>query len=505
MRSRLLMVAVLCASCAEAAVRLPHLFSDGMILQRDRPVPVWGGAEPGEKVAVEFAGQHKSAKTGPDGRWSVTLDPMPAGTEPRPLVVAGSIGKQQSRIENVLVGDVFLCSGQSNMAMSMEACRRYPGTADDINAACLPQVRFFQAPNATFRESPQEDVEAKWEGVCPSNNAHFSAVAFYFARALHAHLKIPVGILRASHGGGSAEIKMPKEALLSCETGRKFHEDAMKRASPEGVAARNRIFQERYETAAREAKASGARPPEPPKPAVAVDGGYPCGDWNGVIAPVIRYGKRGIVWYQGEHNAGRAHAYREILPVLIRSWREASGDANLPFLFVQLPAYASPDNWPMLRESQLVALKVTTNTAMVVAIDHGEKDNIHPADKKPVGERLALEARRLIYGEQVSGCGPLYAGSGVQGTNLVVRFTNIGAGLQKPPGGRLDGFVVCGADRRFVPAEAVIADDTVVIHSPQVAHPVAARYAWAGFPAVSLFGQDGLPASPFRTDDGSGE
>lgn len=482
---------VLCAAHAEAAARLPHIFSDGMILQRDAEAPIWGWADPGEPVTVEFAGQSKSAKADASGNWEIGLDPMSASDRPR-VLRAGSV-----TVSNVLVGDVFLCSGQSNMALSMNACRRFPGTTEDIDSTDLPDVAFFQAPNATFREAPQDDVDAKWEAVSPENNAHLSAVAFYFARSLHEHLHVPIGIIRASHAGGQAETKMPKAALLSVECGRRFYETAMQRASPEAVAARNELLQAQYETALREAMANGTKPPEPPKPSRAVDGGYPCGDWNGVIAPVIRYAKRGIVWYQGEHNARRAFDYRELLPALIRGWREASGRADMPFILVQLPAYDSPDkvnDWPMLRESQWVAFKATTNTAMVVTIDHGEKDNIHPPDKKPIGERIALEARRLIYGEKVTGCGPLVDGFAADGTNIVVRFT--GNDLKSVGG----GFTIAGEDRKFVPATAAIRGNTVILNNPAVSRPVAARYAWEGFPTVSLFDVQGLPASPFRTD-----
>ena len=219
---------------------------------------------------------------------------------------------------------------------------------------------------------------------------------------------------------------------------------------------------------------------------------------------VIRYTKRGVLWYQGEHNAGRALEYRELLPVLIHSWREASGQPDLPFVIVQLPAYGHPEaelNWPVLRESQWFAQRSTPNTALVVTIDHGERDNIHPADKREVGERLALETRRLVYGEAVTGCGPLYDGCSVEGAKLIVRFKGLGSGLRAAQGKPLAGFTISGDDRRFFPAEAEIVGDTVVLHSPQVASPVAARYAWAGFPQVGLFSTEGLPAGPFRTDD----
>ena len=444
---------VLSCPFASAAVRLPRIFSDRMILQRDQPVPIWGWADPGEEVRVEFAGQTKSVKADAVGKWTTSLDPLPASAEPRTMR-AGSLS-----ITNVLVGDVYQVSGQSNAAMSMDACKRFPGTTDDIKNTTLPSVRIVAVPWGQFKDKPQEDVPANcvWDSLRPEKNASYSAVAFYFAHSLHQHLNVPIGIVRASHAGGMAEIKMPKEALLSYERGRKFCENAVKRTK--------------------------------------VDGGYPSSDWNGAIAPVIRYGKRGIVWYQGEHNAGNgSFAYRETLPILIRSWREACGNPEMPFLIVQLPAYET-QGWPMLRESQLVVFRQTKNAGFVVTIDHGEKDNIHPADKKPVGERLALEARRLVYGEKVTGCGPLYDGFSVDGANIVVRFTG---GALKSVGG---GFTIAGEDRKFVPATAVIRGNTLVVNSPAIPKPVAVRYAWENWPTVSLFDEHVLPASPFRTDD----
>ena len=453
MKMHLLLIALLCSSLANAAVRLPRIFSDNMILQREQSVPLWGWAEPGEDVEIAFAGQTKSVKTDTTGKWTATLDPLTASTEPRTMRV-GSLS-----ITNVLVGDVFQVSGQSNAASSMDSCKRFPGTTEDIKNTVLPSVRMFVVPWSQFKETPQEDVPATcaWDSLRPEKNASYSAIAFYFAQSLHHHLNVPIGIVRASHAGGMAQIKMPKEALLSYEGGRKFYENAVKRGK--------------------------------------VDGGYPSSDWNGAIAPVIRYGKRGIVWYQGEHNAGSgSYGYRETLAVLLRSWREACGNPAMPFLIVQLPAFEA-QGWPMLRESQLVVYRQTKNAGFVVTIDHGEKDNIHPADKKPIGERLALEARRVVYGEKVTGCGPLYDGFTVDGVNIVVRFT--GDTLKKVGG----GFMISGENKKFVPATAVIRGNTIVVSSPEVTKPVAVRYAWESWPIVSLFDVNGLPASPFRTDE----
>jgi sialate O-acetylesterase len=482
-----------------ADLRPAALFSDGMVLQRDMAVPIWGWADPGEQVTVAFVGQTKSAVTDATGRWLLRLDPLPANAEARILRLTGGASQRRFEIRAVLVGDVFQCSGQSNAASSMDSCKRRPGTLEDIRGTTLPLVRIFQTPNATFRAEPQENVGGKWEPIAPENNARFSAVAFYFARAMHMHLQVPIGIVRASHAGGAAEIKMPLEALLSIEWGRRFYADALKRYSAESLAARDKIFLDRWRAAVTAAQSAGQPVPPQPEPSPKVDGGYPCSDWNGVVAPVIRYAKRAVLWYQGEHNAGRAFEYRELLPALITSWRRASDQPDLPFVLVQLPAYGHAEAekaWPLLRESQWFAQRATPHTALVVTIDRGERDNIHPADKREVGERLALETRRLVFGENVTGCGPLYARHRVEGAGIVVHFS--GSALQRIGG----GFTIAGADRRFVPATAAIRDSaTILVSSPAVPQPAAVRYAWAGWPTVSLFDEHGLPAAPFRTDD----
>lgn len=480
MKKTLLFIVLLLPVLSNAAVRLPRIFSDHMILQRDQPVPVWGWADPGEEVKIAFGGQTKTVKTDAVGKWSATLDPMTASAEPRTMHVASL------SITNVLVGDVFQVSGQSNAASSMDSCKRFPGTTEDIKNTVLPSVRMFVVPLSIFKDTPQEDVPATcgWDSLRPQKNASYSAVAFYFARALHQHLNVPVGIVRASHAGGMAEIKMPKEALLSYEGGLKFYDEAMKFFE----ANKNKP-----QLIGREKPGKDGLPPEP-QPAGTVNGRYPSADWNGAIAPVIRYGKRGIVWYQGEHNAGNgSYAYRHTLPVLVRSWREACGNPEMPFLIVQLPAFEA-EGWPMLRDSQLAAYRQTKNAGFVVSIDHGEKDNIHPADKKPIGERLALEARRVVYGEKVTGCGPLYDGFSVEGSNIIVRFT--GDPLGKVGG----GFAIAGEDKKFIPATAVIRGSTVIVSCPEVAKPVAVRYAWESWPVVSLFDVNELPASPFTTE-----
>ncbi|MBI4625473.1 MAG: sialate O-acetylesterase, partial [Verrucomicrobia bacterium] len=292
---------LLAAAPARAAVRLPHIFSDRMILQRDQLVSVWGWADPGETVAVRVAGQDKPATAGADGKWNVTLDPLRLGPAVT-MTVAGA--SSTVTVADVLIGDVFLCSGQSNMAMSLDAAKRHPGAAEDVAAANFPRLRFFKTPDV-MSKTQEEDVVAAWEAITPRNLAGFSAVAFYFGRALHTHLSVPIGLIRASHGGGPAEAKMPRAALLTLDIGRRYDEEARKREAawtPERIAAFNADNVAKWEAAMKDAAARGAKPPAKPTPRTgAIDFAYPASDYNAQIAPVIRFTKRAVLWYQGEH------------------------------------------------------------------------------------------------------------------------------------------------------------------------------------------------------------
>lgn len=488
---------LLCSASAD--VSLARLFSDGAVLQREKPVLVWGRADPGEEVTVSLSSPHpminptqsKNAITDESGAWSVWLEPLQVGT-PISMRVTGK--SNVIEVSDMLVGDVFQISGQSNAAMSMgSSAAGLPEVKEDMAKVTLPEVRIFEVPWAQFKDTPQSDVpdSCQWKSLSPKTNPGFAALAFYFARSLHQHLGVPIGIVRASHAGGKAEIKMPKEALLSFEVGRKSYENAMK--AYEAAKAKK-------QSETPQANTPDGLPPEP-KVSGTVNGGYPSSDWNGSIAPVIRYTKRGVVWYQGEHNAGDGAKYTETLTVLLQSWRDACGDVTMPILLVQLPRHEAK-GWASIRESQLLAHRKTPHTGFVVTIDLGEKDNIHPADKRPVGERLALEARRLIYGEKVSGCGPLYQKLTSEGNKAIIHFTNAGSGLKSAEEEDLKGFMIADSKRIFLPAQAEIVGDTVVVHSQEMTHPEAVRYLWESFPpTVSLFNKEGLPASPFRTDD----
>jgi len=496
-------VTVIYGQYAKADVKLPAIFSDGMILQRNKPVLIWGFGNPGEPISLQIAGQFKTTLTDTAGNWTIKLNPLKVG-KPLQLIVKGK--ENQIEIRGILVGEVFLCSGQSNMAMSLDACKRFgnPNAQTDAEQTTLPMVRIFQTPNSLFAARPEKDVPGQWQSLSPDKNLTYSAIAFYFSRSMYKYLKVPIGIIRSSNAGGPIEAKMPLGALLSVACGKKYYDETIKRSNPEMMKKQADEVLKKWEKEVRDVTAVGQVPP--PKPTVRnpLNGAYPAADWNGVIAPVIKYTKTAILWYQGEHNVARAFDYRKLLPVLISSWRAESGDSNLPFIFVQLPAFASitmNDNWALIRESQLDVLKKTQHTGMVVTINTGDKKNIHPPDKEIVADRLFKETQHLIYGEQVSGCGPVFDNFKVDGKKVIVKFTQINGSMKFLPGQAAKGFVIAGEDRKFYAARALINGSTIDVFSPDVPRPVAVRYAWAGFPEVSLCDAFNMPASPFRTDN----
>jgi sialate O-acetylesterase len=464
---RLWLILFAAAVTARADVKLASVFTDHCVLQCDQPVPVWGRAEPGGEVAVEFAGQKKTAKADDGGTWRVTLDPLPASAEPRVL----SANKQT--IKDVLVGEVWLCSGQSNMAMPL---RSSANSEAEIARADLPRLRMFTAPHRV-ELNPQSDCAGKWE-VCSSNTAgSFSAVGYYFGRELHRELKVPIGLLHSSWGGTPAEAWLSLEGLRSESVLRAALEKREKATSLNGIK-RPELF--------------------------------PTTLYNGMIAPLATFRMRGVIWYHGGANAsGRsAFNYRRTLPALIGDWRRHWAQGEFPFYIVQLANIGEPANDPnrnspyaMVRESQLKSLAVT-NTALAVAIDLGESGDKHPKNKQDVGRRLSLLALAKTYGKSIAYSGPLYDGMKVEGSTIRIRLRHADGGLVATGGGKLARFAIAGVDRKFAWADAVIDGDTVIVASPQVSKPVAVRYAWADNPSgCNLANKSGLPASPFRTDE----
>ncbi|HYE18766.1 MAG TPA: sialate O-acetylesterase [Tepidisphaeraceae bacterium] len=492
-------------------LRLNRYFSDSAVVQRDRPIPVRGWAAAGEAVTVLLGGSTARTTAGPDGRWAVELAARPASAKPIELTVTGATAVV--RVRNLLVGDVFLCSGQSNMSIGLghftdEPNKKAAATAD------FPLVRQFGVVEH-FAAAPQDDVAAgEWLACSPKTAPRFSAVAFYFARRVHADTGVPIGIVRSAKGSTRVEMWLSQATLLTAPP-----------FAPLAAKMKESLAQWEREKAA--ALAAGTPPDAaefPPFPFGEKTRRPRCATlYNGMIAPFAGLRFRGVVWYQGEGNAGdeaNGLAYRGQLGTLISAWRTHFADPDLPFYFVQLPAYREPDDAPagggglaLLRESQRQTLAVP-HTGMAVTIDVGEAGDIHPRNKADVGDRLARLALHDLYGKSdVTPTGPLYRGMTVDGDQIRITFDHVGRGLMvakkdgvgpavDDAGGSLKRFAVAGADRKWVWATATIDGDAVIVSAPGVAAPVAVRYAFSANPAgANLYNRDGLPAAPFRTDD----
>jgi len=485
--------------CASADVKLHGLFTDGMVLQQGKEVPVWGKADEGERVTVRFLNQTVSA-VARNGKWMVRLKKMKAGG-PYKMVVSG---KNTIVLNDVYVGEVWVASGQSNMAMPVARCLN---AEEEIANSRNPLIRLYTVPRK-IAQTPQEDVEGQWMECNPDTVGSFSGVAYFFGRELQKALKVPVGLIHTSWGGTPAEAWTCKWALEKDPELKVIldaYEIALKRLPKAMERYKKRL--EQYKEAVKKARKEGKKPPRRPHPPMGPENRHcPCGLYNAMIAPLIPYAIAGVIWYQGEANASRAYQYRKLFPAMITNWREDWKQGDFPFLFVQLAAFKpiSPEPqesaWAELREAQLMTLSLP-NTGMAVAIDVGDQFNAHPKNKQAVGARLALAARAIAYGEKIVYSGPIYKSMKIEDGKVILTFDHAGSGLVAKDG-ELKGFAICGADRKFVWAKAkIIGKDKVAVWSPDVPSPVAVRYAWADYPVCNLYNKEGLPASPFRTDD----
>ncbi|MDZ4659179.1 MAG: sialate O-acetylesterase [Bythopirellula sp.] len=488
--------------CAESDLKLASLFSDHMVMQRDQAAPVWGWANPGDKVTVEFAGQKKSTQANAEGQWMVRLNPLKSSANGRELIVQSKFGNQKVRVGNVVVGDVWLCSGQSNMHFRMA---QVVNAQEEIAAADNPAVRFFSVEDQ-FAQRPTEDLKGVWQSVSPTTTGACSAVAYYFARDLQQNLGVPIGLVVSSIGGTRIETWMRLETLAEIGEADPLVEK-WKKVSPdefENIATAYRSYQHQrdrvHPLAVRTARAQGKPvPPEPRMPKLRCHD-CPSALHCGMIAPLQPFAIRGAIWYQGESNSGQPASYEKLLPAMVADWRRVWG-AELPFLFVQLAPHRNTH--PAFREAQHRIWQKTPHTAMVVTIDVGDPQNIHPTRKRPVGERLALAARALSYGERVEYSGPVFKSFRIENSRAVVSFTHIGGGLAAK-GGSLKGFTLAGPSEEFIAARAVIEGSNVVVTSDKILNPLAVRYAWAMAPDVNLFSREGLPAAPFRSETPAG-
>jgi sialate O-acetylesterase len=481
-------------SAARAEVKLNSLFSDGAVLQQGIAVPVWGTAKDGEQVTVKLQDQTITT-TAKDGRWLVRLKALQPGG---PLTLTVAADGNSVVVSNVLVGEVWLASGQSNMAFPLS---RAANAAETIAAARDPQLRLLTVPRAAL-DAPATDVHVGWEESTPETAAKFSAVAWFFGRELRKTLRVPVGLINSSVGGTPAEA-WTSHATLEADPELKQaldrYADSVRNFDPATAAARQKKTLEQYLANVAKAKAAGTRPPATPRPPAdpRQSTGRPACLYNGMIAPLEPYAIAGAIWYQGEANSGRAAEYQKLFPAMIKNWRQAWGQGEFPFLFVQIAPHQGMS--PEIREAQLLSWQKVPRTAMAVITDIGNETDIHPTQKEPVGARLALAARAIAYGEKIIYSGPVYDSMTVDGNRAVLSFKHIGSGLMSK-GDDLKGFTIAGADGKFTSATAVIEGDKVVVSGATVEKPVAVRYGWANTPDVNLFNKEGLPATPFRTD-----
>jgi len=500
---------LLAAAPAAADPRLPAIFSDHMVLQQQMPIGVWGWAAPDERIEVSLRAQRVSTTAGRDGRWRVTLAPEAAGG-PDELKVAGATVTK--RFVDVLVGEVWVGSGQSNMQWEV---RQAQDADKEIAAADHPRIRLFSVKRVTALE-PKDDVTPMdaaptWMVASPASVTNFSAVGYFFSRELQkARGNVPIGFIHSSWGGTPAEAWTRRDVLAEDPA---LQPLLAQYRRIEGEYPSQRYGYERrlpiWNEALKTWQAANPKPETPMPGMPAPRGGpedphRPASLWNAMIAPITPFAIRGVLWYQGETNALRAWDYQRLMTAMIQDWRRAWNRGDLPFLFVQLANFRQnpPDPgatwWTDVREAQRLTLGLP-NTAMASAIDIGNPLDIHPLNKQEVGRRLALAARGVAYGDRVEYSGPLYDGMTIEGSRIRVRFHHAGAGLVLDTA-KGSSFVVAGVDGQFKPATAVVDGDTIVVSSSAVAAPVAVRYAWEDDPITSLRNKEGLPASPFRTD-----
>lgn len=479
--------------CSYATVKLPALISDNMVLQQKAKITLWGWADAGEPVAVWNSWNNRTVKTKADanGNWRIQLQTIHAGG-PYEVRIKSS---NAIAIKNVLLGEVWLCSGQSNMEFPLGKQQGWRTGVFDYEQAVAnanePLMRLFTVKQEVA-DTPQSDVTGYWSACTPSTAANFSAVAYYFARKLIHTTGFPVGLIHSSWGGTPAESWTNKEVLQSNADFLPILERYQQ--TVENYPA----LLKAYETAVAEKKQTPKKPVDPFK-----DSKSPCKLYNAMIHPLIPFTLKGVIWYQGESNASRAYQYRKLFPALIRSWRK-EWNANLPFYFVQIaPEYQQN---PEIREAQLFTYRTVPNTGMAVIADAGDSLNVHPRSKEIVGNRLAACALVKNYGiDTITYASPFYRSMKIEQDKIRIRFDFAEKGLATNDGGAVRELVIAGADKRFIPAIARIEGNSLVVWSPQIKQPIAVRYAWKHFFRVNLFSKEGWPVSPFRTDDWEGE
>ncbi len=513
---------LIAAFACHAEVRLNKVFTDHMVLQRDIPVKIFGTGDVGELVTIQFGGQKETTRVKGDGHWLVKLKAMPANKTPRKLRV------NDTSLSNILVGDVWMCAGQSNMAGMLRSYIKYgDGTFKEFRNEPgdyrNDEIRFFTVP-MTPSDAPLADLaeSAEWQVCTPDSAVDFSCAGYFFGKYLQPQAGVPIGLIKSAVGGTGLVSWLPLEAMENNPVAERIYLNPYRKAL-ERYSDKERDYQDALAKFKAKSKTERAAAKAPQVPMGPNHFKRPAALYNGMISPLHNLAIKGAIWYQGENegNGGRSEEYKTTFPLIIETWRQRWSQGNFPFIFVQLAAFRKPQEtpsdpqWARLRDAQLYTLKTVPATGMAVAIDGGLVKNIHPPYKELVGKRLAAEALRVAYGSEKISQGPLYKSMKVNGNQTLIRFDNVGSGLEardrlldaygespiRLSGKTLKGFTIAGEDRVFHPAKATIQDKLVVVESKHVKQPVAVRYAWAEFPLCNLYNKEGFAAPPFRTDD----
>jgi sialate O-acetylesterase len=503
---------------AFADVSLPTIFSDHLVLQQGKPVPVWGSAAADEDVTVRFAGQTQVTRADLEGKWRVTLNPLTANAKPQEMVISG---KNTLTLKNLLIGEVWVCSGQSNMQWTVS---QSGNAQQEIAGADAPQIRMFTVERATGM-TPAVDVKGSWKEANSANVGDFSAVAYFYGRHLHQVLKVPVGLINTSWGGTRIEAWTSRESLeerpcaaqmlsdwdgirqgwdTAAEAAKFEASKAAWQAEAKKISAENT----KLPTDQKKKTPQAPRPPDDPNKTPH----HPAVLFNAMVAPLIPYSIQGAIWYQGESNQKRAFQYQELLPNMINDWRTRWNDP-FSFYIVQLASFGNglpvtqeagqPDTWAELQEAQYLTSITLPKVGLTVTNDIGEEKNIHPKNKQEVGRRLALWALAKDYGRaDTVFSGPMFKNALIEGSRVRIQFDHTGGGLKTRDGGELKHFQITGKDKKWVWAQAKIENNEVLVSSTEVPNPVGVRYAWAAWPeGANLINAEGLPASCFRTDE----
>jgi sialate O-acetylesterase len=487
-----------------AELKLPAIISDHMVLQQKQANPIWGWDTPGTKVTVTFAGQSHTATADNSGKWTVKLNAVPANAKPQTLTISGTSKRD---VQDVLVGEVWMCAGQSNMQWTL--AQTYTG---DLEAAAtnLPNVRLITVPRVGTQEL-KTDFKGQWEAATPQTARTFSAVGLIYGRYLHEILGVPVGLINNAWGGSAAEAWVRRTSLEKDSRFQALMERTKKREAElqsEKGKADFAASTEKWKVASEKAKAEKKTVPPAPRDWL-IDNARPGNIFAGVVHPTLGYGMKGVIWYQGESNAGAAYEHATLFPFLIEQWRKEWGQGDFSFYWVQLADYmaekpAPGDSaWAELRETQTKTLRLP-NTGQAVIIDLGEGRDIHPRNKYDVASRLVRWALVKDYGMKFAYRSPELKSATTNGNTITVTIDTFGSagGLRTFDVNEVKGFAICGADKKWVWATAkIVGTDKVEVSSPEVAAPIAVRYAWADNPVCNLYSSEGLPVTPFRTDD----